>query len=96
MLPEPDEKNDKDFDANVLYSGQIITEKGYLMQSIHIAKTGSQPTRLRVAAFTGKIECKNNFKVVRNSMSRDQQMWVKKLSEQQASSLPFRGLVEML
>ena len=53
------------------------------MQSLCIAKTGSQPIRPKVAAFMGKIECKKYTKAVWNSMSKEQQMQMRGLCEQQ-------------
>ena len=53
------EKYHKDFDTNVSYLGQMVKNKGCNMQFIHIAKTGSQPVKPKVAAFMWKIECKN-------------------------------------
>ena len=53
------------------------------MQSIHIAKTKSQPAKPRVAVFMGKTERKKYKRAVWNSMSREQQMPIRKLCEQQ-------------
>ena len=41
------EKYEKDFDPTVSYLGQKVTKKGNNMQSVHIAKTGSQPAKLK-------------------------------------------------
>ena len=51
------EKYDMDFDAVVFYLGQMVTKKGLIIQSGHIATTRSQPVRPKVAAFTGRVEC---------------------------------------
>ena len=68
------EKYGTDFDATMSYLGQRVTEKGPLMQSVHIAKMGSQQVRPKVAAFTAKKECKKHPKAVWNSMTKEQQM----------------------
>ena len=53
------------------------------MQSVHVAKTGSQPVVSKMFAFTEKIKCKKYPKAVWNSMTKEQQMQVCKLHEQQ-------------
>ena len=55
------------------------------MESVHIAKTRSQLMRPKVAAFMGKIECKKYPKTVWNFMTKEQQMQVCKLHEQQGT-----------
>ena len=62
---------------------QMVIKKGYNLQSIHIAKTGSQPAKPKVVAFMGIIECKNCPKSVWNSMFKELQMQARKLHEQQ-------------
>ena len=57
----------------------MVTKKGLIMQSAWIAATGSQPVRPKVVAFTGKVEYKKYPKAVWNSMTRWQQMQVRKL-----------------
>ena len=53
------------------------------MQSVWIATTRSKPMRPKVAVFMGNLECKKYPKAVWNSMTREQQMQVRKLHEQQ-------------
>ena len=65
------------------YLGQMVTKKNLFVQSVHIAKTGSQPVRPKVMAFMGKIECKKYPKAVWNSITKVQQMQLHKLHEQQ-------------
>ena len=77
------EKCRTDFDATVSYLGQMVMKKGRTMQSVHIAKTGSQLVRPNVAAFRGKIDCKKYPKAVWNFMTKEQKMQVHKLDEQQ-------------
>ena len=48
----------------------MVMMKGLIMQSVWIATTGSQLVRPKVAAFMGKVECKNYPKAVWNSMTR--------------------------
>ena len=57
------EKDGKDFETMVSYLGKVIT-KGYYVQSIQIAKTGSKPPKPKVASSMGKIECKKHLKTV--------------------------------
>ena len=77
------EKYGTDIDTVVSYLGQMVAKKGLIMQSVWIAKTGSQPMWPKEAASTGKVECKKYPKAVWNSMTREQQMQVRKLHEQQ-------------
>ena len=77
------EKYGTDFDAVVSYLSQMVTKKGLIVQSVWIATTGSQPVRLKVVAFMGKVECKKYLKAVWNSMTREQEMQVRKLRLQQ-------------
>ena len=49
------ERYGKGFDATVSYLGHIFTKKGYVMEYIHITKTGSQPAKSRVIAFMWMI-----------------------------------------
>ena len=77
------EKYCMDFDAVVSYLGQMVMKKSLIMPSVQIAKTRSQPVRPKVVTFTGKVECKKYPKAVWNSMTRDQQIQVRKLQEQQ-------------
>ena len=49
------EKYGTDFDATVSYLDQMVTKKG---------KIGSQMVRPKVAALTGKVECKKYPKAV--------------------------------
>ena len=65
------------------YLGLMLTKKGLIMQSVQIAATRSQLVRSKVAAFMGKVECKKYPKAVRNSVTREQQMQVRMLQEQQ-------------
>ena len=65
----------------------MIIKKGYPMQSIHIVKTKCQPAQPKVAAFTGKVVCNKYSRAVWNSMSREQQMQVRQLHEQQGIKL---------
>ena len=62
---------------------QKIMKKSIIMQSVHIARSGSQPVMPNVAVFMGKVECKKYPKAVWNSMTKEQQMQVQKLHEQQ-------------
>ena len=57
-------KYDMDFDATVCYLGQMVTKKGPSMQSVYIAKTGSQPEWPNMAKLHGKVECKTYPKAV--------------------------------
>ena len=66
-----------DFDAVVSYLGQMVMKKGLVMQSVLIASTRCQPVRPKVAAV------KKYPKAAWNSMTREQQMQVRKLQEQQ-------------
>ena len=50
------EKYGTDFNATVSYLGQTFMKKCLTMQSVHIAKTRSQPVRPKVVAFMGKME----------------------------------------
>ena len=68
------DKYGTDFDATLSYLGQMVTKKGLTMQSVHIAKSRSQPVRPKVGAFMGKIECKKYLKTVWNSTMKEQQM----------------------
>ena len=52
------EKCGMNFDATVSYLGQMVMNKGPSMQSVHIAKTRSQPLRSEVVALTRKVEFK--------------------------------------
>ena len=45
----------------------MVMKKGYNMQSVSIAKTGSQVAKPKVVAFMGKIECKKYPKTGWNS-----------------------------
>ena len=65
------------------YLGQMVTRKGPSMKSVHIAKTRTQPVRPKVVASMGKIECKNYPKAVWNFMTKEHQMQVRNLCEQQ-------------
>ena len=47
-----------DFNVTVSYLGQMVTKNDLILQSVWIAKTGSQPVRPKVMVFTGKVECK--------------------------------------
>ena len=67
------------FNATVSYLGQMVTKKGPSIQSVHIVKTGSQPMRSKVMAFSGKVEFKKYPKAVWNSMTKEQQSQVRKL-----------------
>ena len=80
---ELEEKYSKDFDAPMSHHSQMGTKKGYNMQSIHTAKTRHQPAKPKVVVFTGKIECKKYPKTVWNPISREQQIQVRKMHEQQ-------------
>ena len=79
-----------DFDVVVSYLGQMVTRKGLIMQSVQIATTKSQTVRHKVLAFMGKVECKKYPKAVWNSMTREQQMQVRKLQEQQGIKSAMR------
>ena len=61
----------------------MVSKKSLTMQSVHIAKTGIQPVRPKVMAFTRKIECKKYPKAVWNSMTKEQYMQVHKFHKQQ-------------
>ena len=61
----------------------MVTKKGNIVQSIHIAKTEDQWTKTTVAAFMKRKRCKRYSKEVWFTMSREQQIQVKKLWEQQ-------------
>ena len=61
------EKYGTEFDVNVSYVGKMVTKK-----SLHIAKTGSQPMRLKMADFLGKLDCKKKLKAIWNSMTEEQ------------------------
>ena len=76
------EKYGTDFDATMSYLGQMVTKNGLTKQSVCIAKMGSQPVKPKVVAFTGKVECKKYPKAIWNSMTREQQMQVRKFHEQ--------------
>ena len=78
------------------YLGQMVMKIVLTMQSVHIAKTISQPVRPKVAAFTGKVECKKYPKAVCNSMTNEQQMKVQSCMNNKASNLPQSRLVQML
>ena len=73
-----------DFDATMSNLGQMVTKKRLIEQVIHIVKTRSQTVRPKVASFTRKIKCKKYPKAVWNSMTKEQQMQVCKLHEQQS------------
>ena len=79
------EKYGMDFDATVLYHGQMVIKKCCTMQSICIAKPRSQLAKPKVSAFMEMIECKKCPEAIWNSMSRGKQMQVKKLHEQQST-----------
>ena len=51
------------------------------MQFVHIAKTGSQQVKPKVATFMGNVECKKHPKAVWKSMSKELQIQVRKLQE---------------
>ena len=59
-----------DFDATVSYLGQTVMKKGPSMQPINIARTESQPAKPKVAAFTGKVECKKYSTAVWNLIKK--------------------------
>ena len=65
------QKYGTDLDLTVSYCNQMVMKKGYQMQSIQLAKTGSQPAKTKVAAFMGKIECKKYPMAVWNFMSKE-------------------------
>ena len=77
------EKYCKDFNTTASYVDHIVTKRGYTIQSIHIDKTTSQPVKIKVVTFMEKIECKKYPKAMWKSMSREQQMQVWILCEQQ-------------
>ena len=79
-----------DFDTTMSYLGQVVTKKVLIMQSVHIAKTRSQPVWPKVAAFTGKTKGKKHPKAVWNSMTKEKQMQACKLHEQQGIKLAVR------
>ena len=58
------EKCGKDFSMTASYLGQMVTKKGYTMQSILIAKTRSQPAKPKVVILMGNIEFKKYPKEV--------------------------------
>ena len=70
-----------DFNATMSYQGQMVTKKGPSMQSVSIAKSRGQPGRPKVAASMEKVKCKKYPKAVWNSMTKEQQMQVRKLHE---------------
>ena len=70
-----------DFDATMFYLGQVVTKKTLVMQSVRIAKTGSQLVRPKVVVYMRKIACKKDSKAALNSMTKEQQMQVQKLHE---------------
>ena len=45
LVQAKQDKCGKDFDVTVTYLGQMIMKKFYIMQSINIAKTRSQPLK---------------------------------------------------
>ena len=65
------------------YPGQVVTKKGISMQSLHIAKIWNHLMKPKEVAFMGKIKCKRNPKAIWNSMTKEQQIKVRKLHEQQ-------------
>ena len=73
------EKYGIDFYTMVSYQGQMITKKGTSMQSIHISKARSCPVKPKVVAFIGKIECKKYPMAVWNTMTKEQQIQMRKL-----------------
>ena len=73
------EKYGKDFDTTMSYLGQMVMKKSKAMQSIQIVMIRSQPLMTMVMTFMGKIDCKKYPKAVWNSMSREQQIQVRKL-----------------
>ena len=83
MLLESNQKSRTDFGVTTSYWVQMVMKKSLTMQSAHIAKTGSQLVRPKVAAFMGKIKCTKYLQAVWNSMTKEQQMQVCKLHEQQ-------------
>ena len=87
------EKYGKDLDVTVSYIGQMVRKKDYTMQSGCIAKTRNQPGKPKVAVFMGKIESKKYPKAIRNSTSREQQIHVRKLCEQQGTKPAMSRLV---
>ena len=72
-----------DFDATMSYLSHMVMKKSLIVQLCRIAKIGSPPVRFKVAAFIWKVECKKLPKAVLNSMTKEQQMQVCKLYEQQ-------------
>ena len=78
------------FDATVSYLAQLITNKDYNIKSVCSANTRSQLAKHKVAPFMGKMECKKYLKAVWNIMSRERQMQVRKLQEQQGIKSAMR------
>ena len=76
MLFAPNQKS-------MSYMGQMVMKIGLISQSVCITKNGSQPMWSKVVAFIWKVECKKYPKAVRNSKTREQEMQVRKLHEQQ-------------
>ena len=83
MLAGPKKTAWQDFDVTVSYLHWMVMKKCYNIQSLCIAKTGSQSAKPNVVAFMGKLECKKYLKAVWNSVYKEQQMQVRKLCEQQ-------------
>ena len=61
MLSKSNEGSMKRILVQPSYLDQIVTKKGLLMQSVHIAKTRHSPVRLKAVTFTRKFECKMEF-----------------------------------
>ena len=61
----------KAFDATMSYLDQMVTKKSNNLQSVHIAMTGSQPTKPKLMPFIGKVECEKYSTAAWNSMSRE-------------------------
>ena len=83
-----------DFNVTMYYLGQMVMKECASMQYVHIAKTESQWVKPKVAAFMGKIESNKYPKAVWNSMTKEQQMQVRKLYEQQDMKLATKQTIE--
>ena len=64
------EKYGTGFDTTVSYLGQMVTKKGTSIKSGCFVKNMSQPVKLKVMAFMGKVGCKKYHKAVLNSITK--------------------------
>ena len=79
------------FNPTVCFLGQMVMKKGPSMQSVYVAKAGSHLVRPKVVAFTGKVECKKYPKAVLNFITKEQQMQVRKLGQEQGIKPAIMG-----